>query len=98
MPKRGSAGGRALKAKVHPLYFVYLGRRGGRRSKRNELLRFALEAAYPECWIEKAMTQYHDEDCGTGILIALWSPEVIGTEGNIKLKKHKKRRKPYAKS
>lgn len=90
---RGSAGGRALKAKVHPLYFVYLGRRGGRRSKRNELLRFAQGAAFPECWIEKAMTKYHDEECGTGIIIELWLRDVIKGEGNIKLRKRRKRRK-----
>lgn len=90
---RGSAGGKALKAKVHPLYFVWLGRRGGRRSKRNELLRFAQIADNPECWIEKAMTKYHDDECGSGVLIELWLPDVIRSEGNIKLRKRRKRRK-----
>ncbi len=91
---RGSAGGQALKAKVHPQYFRFIGRRGGRRSKRNELLSFAEdlvrqgEADRATIWVERAQ-EYHDE-CGTKIFLELWLPAELEDE---KLKRRRRRRR-----
>jgi hypothetical protein len=69
-------GGKTLAAKVSPSYFAFIGRRGGRRTKRNEILAFAasLEENEPEraaIWFEKAQ-KYHDET-GTLVMLDLWA-------------------------
>jgi hypothetical protein len=80
MSSRGSSGGQALAAKVHPLYFRWLGRRGGRRSQFNSYMCSAAQADDPEIaeiWAERAAL-YHDEK--SRVMIELWTPEELADE------------------
>lgn len=74
--ERARRGGQALAAQVSPLYFAWLGRRGGRRTKRNELIAFAHSLAETEpdraaIWFERA-ERYHDET-GCMVMLKLWT-------------------------
>lgn len=75
----GRLGGQTLAANMSDLYFERIGRMGGRRTKRNELLAFANSLAETEperaaIWYERAET-YNDPASGNLIMTSLWTKE-----------------------
>lgn len=72
-------GGQALAAKVSTEYFSFIGRRGGRRTKRNEIIAFASDLATTEpdraeIWVEKA-DRYLDHTLGNRVMVELWTKD-----------------------